>query len=213
MTRLAKLTCWFMVAEMLVVATWAVAARWPDLAHHREAISFFNWRVLLVLWFLPAMLAFSAVRIERRLQPEGMQLSADYRRLVEVGLVMISLFGAAMQGWFAAIFIFRDPAVLHIGPQGVGTLLCGAFLVIYGNASAKRGPPVGPAAPEPGVWTRANLRSGWAMVLLGIFMMGAAFAPGPVRVISVLVVLPISMLFMFSQRRLMRGGAGPRAPA
>jgi hypothetical protein len=213
MNRLAKLTCWLMIAEMLVVATCAVAARWPDIAHHREAISFFNWRVLFGLWFLPAVLAYTALRIERRLRPEGMRLSADHHRLTEVGLVAVSLFFGAMQAWLAAIFVFRDPAVLHIGPQGVGILLLGAFLVIYGNASAKRSPPVGPAAPDPGVWIRASLRSGWTMVLLGICMMAAAFAPGPVRMISVLVVMPVSMLFMYSQRRLMRGGAGPRTPA
>ncbi len=143
-----------------------------------------------------------------------MQLLADHRRLVEVGLVVTSLFGAAMQAWYAAIFVFRDPAVLHIGPQSVGTLLGGAFFVIYGNASAKRSPPVGPAAPDPGVWIRANLRSGWTIVLLGICMMAVAFAAPPVRVTTVLVVMPVSLLSMYSQRRLMRGAApSPGAPA
>ena len=211
MNRLAKLTCWLMVAEMLMVAASAVAARWPDIATHREAISFFGWRIVFALWFFPAWLALGLALTERKLRPKGMQLSADHRRIAEVGMVASCLMAAGMQGWFAAIFVFRNPALLHISPQAVGMIVAGAFFLVYGNASAKLAPPVGPAAPDPGAWNRANLRNGWVVVLLGGFMIALAFAPPIMRVVAMLALVPASIVYVVFQRRRLRGAAGPPA--
>ncbi len=213
MNRLAKLSCWLMIAEMLAIAVTASAARWPDIAHHHAAISFFGWRIVFALWFFPAWLAGGVVLTERKLQPKGMQLSADHHRIAEMGMVASCLMAAGLQGWFAAIFAFRNPALLHISPQAVAMIVGGAFFLVYGNASAKLAPPSGPAAPDSGAWIRANLRNGWAVVLLGLFMMAAAFAPPIVRVAAMLALLPAGAVYLISQRRMMRRPPGPAAPA
>jgi hypothetical protein len=213
MNRLAKLTCWLTIAEMAAVAIAAFAARWPDIVHHHAAISFFGWRLIFALWFFPAWLAAGLALTEHKLRPKGMQLSDDHRRIAEMGMVASCLMGAGMQGWFAAIFAFRNPALLHISPQAVGMIVGGAFFLVYGNASAKLGPPIGPAAPDPGAWIRANLRSGWVTVLLGVMMIASAFAPPIARFATMMALVPGSVAYLLWQRRVMRRGPPPQAPA
>jgi hypothetical protein len=213
MNRVAKISCWLAVAEMTVVAAIALAVRWPDIVHHRTALSAFEWRKVFALCFFPPWAALAVVTTARKLQPKGMDHSAGYHCLVGIALVMACLFGSGMQAWTAAIFVFQDPTLLQVSPQGVGMLLAGVFFLVYGNATAKLDPPTGPAAPEPGAWIRGHLRSGWTIVLLGIVMMAGAFAPPVGRVAIGLVAIPVAVANVMMSRRMLRNAGRPRAPA
>ncbi|HEY3949220.1 hypothetical protein [Phenylobacterium sp.] len=212
MNRVAKLVCWLAIVEMIAVGIAAVAARWTDIIHHPQVISLFGWRIVFALAFFPVWAAYGLTRVERRLNPQGMVLSMAHRRMTEVGYAVICPLMAGMDTWFAAIFA-KHQMLLNASPQPVGLLVGGALLVVFGNASAKFAPPTGPAAPDPGAWIRASLRNGWATVLSGLAIMAAAFAPSVPRAIVVLTVLPVAVFFALEQRRLLRGGPGPRATA
>ncbi|MBS0364039.1 MAG: hypothetical protein JSR98_21915 [Proteobacteria bacterium] len=213
MTRLAKLTCWSIVAAMVAMAAGAMIVQWPVLAHHPAALKSLGWRVFFALWSYPVWIAAAILMSERRLKPKGMEYSPDYRRFSQTAVVVISLFAGVMQAWFAAIFVFRDARVLHASPQQVAMLIGGAIFVIYGNSAAKLSPPKGPAAPEPGRWIRTSLRRGWAIVLMGVVMMAGAFAPPLARVALVLAIAPVALANSAAWRRMLRSAAGPPSPA
>ena len=46
------------------------------------------------------------------------------------------LMSSGLQAWTAAIFVFRDPDLLHVAPQGVAMLLGGAFFVLASSFTA-----------------------------------------------------------------------------
>ncbi|MBS0334928.1 MAG: hypothetical protein JSS35_19320 [Proteobacteria bacterium] len=213
MTRLAKFTCWLIVAAMAAMAAAATVAQWPVLAHHPASLKPIGWRLLFSLWFYPGWIAAAILLSERRLRPKGMELSSDYRRFTQATLVVVALFSAAMQAWFAAMLLFRDLHVLHASPQGVSMLVGGAIFVIYGNSGAKLAPPTGPAAPEPGRWIRTSLRKGWAQVLMGMVMMAGAFASPTARVAIILAIAPVALASSAAWRRMLRSTAGPPSPA
>ena len=212
MNRIAKLFCWLAAGEMTAVAIAALAARWPDVAHHPETINLLGWRILIVLAVFPALATYGVVRTERRLRPEGMELSMAHRRMTEWGMAVNCVLFAGMHNWFAAIFATRQMLLFNnASPQSVGLLIGGALLVVYGNASAKLAPPKGPAAPDPGAWIRTSLRNGWAVVAVGMIMMIAAFATVGWRIAATVAILPIMLVTVQSQRRLLRGEPGPNA--
>ena len=213
MNRVAKLICWLVVAVMTAVASAAIALRWPDIAHHRSGISPFGWRLAFALVFYPLWIAGAVVLSERQLRPRGMRFSAGHIRLTETALVAASLLACGLDIWFAAIFAFKDGALLQVSPQQVAVLLGGVFFAVLGNASAKSAPPVGPAAPNPGLWIRESLRNGWTVTLSGLVMIATAFAPPPARVVVMLVLMPILLLSAFLRRRRLRTDSGSAAPA
>ena len=201
MIRLARFTCWLAVAVMAALAAAAIVHAWQGLAHHPAAVKPIVWRIVFALLFLPAWLAIGIIWVERLLKPKGMQVSDGYLRLSSVGMAAASVFVMALQGWLGVILVFHNWFVLQVGPQQATMLIGGAFVVIFGNASAKLAPPTGPTAPEPGRWIRTNLRAGWLMVLSGLSLMAAAFAPPLARGIASLALSSVAILAAFAQIR------------
>jgi hypothetical protein len=210
MNRVAKLLCWFLIVEMIVVGFGAISSRWDDILHHPHAISAFGWRIVFALFASPVLAVYGVFRTERRLRRKGIEFSAGQREVTGTWMVASFIMVASMQNWFAAILAKHQMLMLlNTSPQPVAMLVGGALLILFGNASAKFAPPTGPAAPDPGAWIRASLRSGWTAVLSGIAFMAAAFAPMGVRAVVLLVV----MAAMIANRGLLRDGPGPRAQA
>jgi hypothetical protein len=212
MNRLAKLCCWLAIAEMAAAAMVAIVVRWPDLAHHREHVSPMGWRLLVTLCIYPFWIGFAVLWAEHRLRLKGVQVSDDHRRLTETGTVAVGVLTAAAQTWLATIFISRDWYVLYGSPQQIVMLVSGALFMVLGNATAKVSPPKGPAAPDPGVWIRVSLREGWVLVLSGIVMIAAAFAPPHIRAIAMLAIMPGALMTFIARRRMWRRRP-PQAPA
>jgi hypothetical protein len=192
------------LAEMVAVAVGVTIWRsesWAAFADLSEA----RWKGLIAstaaLAFCPAWLALGWWRLQRRIVAQQPSVTEDRRRFQRTSLLVVALFIVGIQAWLAA------GVVTGVPPGGEFALrlilaLVGVFLALVGNFQAKLGPPTGPDAPDPGLWTRSMLRHGWTAVLGGLLIVAGA-ALLPVGLIFWAMVVVVAVL-AFSARQNVR---------
>jgi hypothetical protein len=209
MSRTPKLICYAAIIEMALVAialfAWRHAAL-PGLPAPGPP----NPHTQFMLVFLPAWLATSAVFIGWRLASNRPRLSDSHGRFIGGSLQVAAVALAAMQGLFAYVDVtgatLDRPLLLR-----AFAVFAGLWVAILGNGAAKLDPPTGAGAPVPSVWTRALLRYGWMVVVLGLILVVCALAlPSPQPLFFVLIVITaIGLALELAMRRVIR----PRRPA
>jgi len=145
----------------------------------------------------------------RRLASTQPRLSDDHRRHLQGALSFWFLVLAAAQGWLIYQYIGGPPVLDRENFARLAAILMGVAMAVRGNFFAKVSPPTGEAAPDPGVWTRASLRTGWGMALLGGGLVACAVIL-PVRwlVVAMLATAPVLIWLSLSQQRAMRSRTG-----
>jgi hypothetical protein len=182
MTRAVKLIVLLAILEMILVDLALVAFNGVTLSGHDP-----SHRYLFQLVFFPVWSGLGAAYASRRLSAQKPRLSYTHRRYLETGLVAAVVSVAALHGFIAYTrahgldfdrVIFLRLTIVFVG---VG-------MIAQGNFAAKLDPPTGERAPAAAVWTRAVLRLGWIMVLVGVVLTVAALAAPPVVFMPVLLV-------------------------
>jgi hypothetical protein len=188
---------------MLAAFAWV---HWDAVSHMAELSGLRRRRLLAVLVgsaFFPIWVGLGGYVVHRQLTQRGLQLADEHRRLTEVAMAVAVVFTLAVQAWI-------DFGAAHARPADFSFFLrltlvfCGVFVAVFGNFQAKAAPATGPLAPAPAVWIRGMLRSGWAMVLLGLIQVVVAIVlPFRLLPISFWLLLGANLFGLRSQLRLM----------
>ena len=149
------------------------------------------------------------VFMDRQLASTRPRWSDDTRRHVQSAALMWYPLLAAWWAWIA----LRTYELVPPSPLGRESFLralvvfMGVALAVRGNFFGKLAPPTGDRAPDPGLWTRSALRTGWGLALLGLVLVVSGIAL-PIRAL-VFVFPPVSIAMValaVQQRRVMRSG-------
>jgi hypothetical protein len=202
MNRTVRLILIACVAVMLAAGAAAVWQGWQDPAPLGRGL-------LRPYFLLGSAIVFAGliVFMERQLASTRLRVSDDHRRYAQSAALTWYIVLAIWWAWIA----LRTYGLVPASPIGRDTLLrafivfTGVALAVRGNFFGKIAPPTGERAPDPGVWTRTALRTGWIMAGLGLVLVVSAIAL-PLRTM-VLVFVPVTAVMValaLAHRRLLR---------
>lgn len=179
MNRIVQLALTLLAVEMTAVAVGGVVWGW-----RAGLIADGDLRQRLTAAFLLVFPAFAWAVLAwapRRLASERPRLSDDHRRHLQAALLFQMIVLAAAQAWIVNVYAGLAPPPLDRETFArLAFVLMGVAMAVRGNFVAKVSPPSGEGAPDPGAWTRLQLRTGWVMTILGAATVACALAL-PVR--------------------------------